>query len=74
VGNVPLAVIEVNSSLPDSRPAWFSDTWAWAQANKCLTYFTFWDAAGSGSPYAWLPDDAAAIAALSAINATSRAG
>jgi hypothetical protein len=74
LGNVPLAVTECNSAVQPGRPEWFRDTWAWAQANKCLTYFTFWEAAGSGSAYEWLPGDAATISALSAINATSRAG
>jgi hypothetical protein len=74
LGNVPLAVTECNSAVQPGRAEWFHDSWAWAQANKCLTYFTFWDPAGSGSAYEWLPDDVAAIAALSAINATSRAG
>ena len=74
LGNVPLAVTECNSAVQPGRAEWFHDSWAWALANKCLTYFTFWEPAGSGSAYEWLPDDAAAIAALSAINATSRAG
>ena len=43
LGNVPLAVTECNSVVQPGRPEWFHDTWAWAQANKCLTYFTFWE-------------------------------
>jgi hypothetical protein len=72
LGNVPLAVIEVNSSLPNSRPAWFSDTWAWAEANDCLSYLTYWDPAGSGTPYAWLGSATATVSKLSAINAASK--
>jgi len=74
LGTVRLAVTECNSALPASRPDWFKDTWSWARANDCLTYFTYWESAGSASPYAWLPDDTAAIAALAAINATSSRG
>jgi len=74
VGKVRLAVTECNSAVQSGRPEWFHDTWSWARANNCLTYFTFWEPAGAGSPNAWLPDDAAAIAALTAINAASRAG
>jgi hypothetical protein len=72
LGKVPLAVIEVNSSLPNSRPAWFSDTWEWAQANNCLSYLTYWDPAGSGTPYAWLGSATATVSKLSAINAASK--
>jgi len=72
LGTVRLAVTECNSAILASRPQWFNDTWSWAQANNCLTYFTYWESAGSASSYAWLPDDTAAIAALTAINATSR--
>jgi hypothetical protein len=72
LGQVPLAVIEVNSSLPNSRPAWFSDTWAWAEANTCLAYLTYWDPAGSGTPYAWLGSATATISRLSAINSASK--
>ena len=67
-----LAVTECNSAIQSSRPQWFRDTWSWAQENNCLTYFTFWDNAGSGTSYAWLPDDTATIAALTAINAASK--
>ena len=74
LGPVQLAVTECNSAIQASRPQWFRDTWSWAQENNCLTYFTFWDSAGSGTPYAWLPDDTAAIAALAAINAASKGG
>jgi hypothetical protein len=72
LGAAPLAIIEVNSSLPNSRPAWFSDTWAWAEANNCLTYLTYWDAAGSGTPYAWQASATATIGKLSAINSASK--
>jgi hypothetical protein len=74
LGKVPLAVTECNSAVRAGRPQWFKDTWAWARANSCLTYFTYWESAGSASAYAWLPDDTAAIASLSAINSTSRGG
>lgn len=69
LGSVQLAVTECNSNIPADRPAWFNSTWSWAQANDCLTYFTFWEAAGTGSTVAWLPGDSATISALSAINA-----
>jgi hypothetical protein len=74
LGSVPLAIMECNSSIQASRPAWFSNTWSWAQANNCLAYFQYWDAAGSGTSHAWVPGDSATIAALSAINAASLAG
>jgi hypothetical protein len=74
LGPVQLAITECNSALAAGRPQWFSETWSWAQANNCLTYFTFWDSAASGTPYAWLPDDMATIAALAAINAASKGG
>ncbi len=72
LGPVPLAVTECNSVIPASRPEWFSEAWSWAQANSCLTYFTFWYGAGTATPYAWLPGDSATIAALAAINADSK--
>ena len=74
VGAVQLAVTECNSVIPAGRPKWFRETWSWARAHGCLTYFTFWDGAGSGAPYAWLPGDSATISALSAINAASKYG
>lgn len=74
LGPVQLAVTECNSALAASRPQWFKETWSWAQANNCLTYFTFWDSPASGTPYAWLPDDIATIAALASINAASKGG
>jgi hypothetical protein len=69
IGPVQLAVTECNSTIPADRPAWFNSTWSWAQGNGCGTYFTYWDAAGTGSSYAWVPGDSATISALSAINA-----
>lgn len=72
LGPVQLAVTECNSVIPASRPKWFMDTWSWAQAHGCLTYFTFWYGAGTATPYAWLPDDSATISALAGINAASK--
>jgi hypothetical protein len=74
LGSVPLAIMECNSSIQASRPAWFSGTWSWAQANNCLTYFQYWDAPGSGTTHTWVPGDSATIAALSSINTASLAG
>lgn len=72
LGPVRLAVTECNSVLPASRPDWFRETWSWARAHGCLTYFTFWYGAGTATPYAWLPDDSATISALAEINAASK--
>ncbi|MEP7024801.1 MAG: hypothetical protein ABJB47_13585 [Actinomycetota bacterium] len=72
LGNVPLAVIECNSALPNNRPGWFNDTWAWAQEHGCLTYLTYWDPAGSGTPYAWQSSATATISKLAAINSASK--
>lgn len=72
LGPVRLAVTECNSVIPANRPRWFMDTWSWAQEHGCLTYFTFWDAPGTGSSCAWLGGDSATISTLSAINAASR--
>jgi len=70
IGSVPLAITECNSAIQADRPGWFNDTWSWAQANDCLTYFSYWDAPGTaGSSYVWVPSDSATISALSAINA-----
>lgn len=74
IGSVQLAVIECNSNIQADRPGWFNDTWSWAQANDCLTYFSYWDAAGSGTSLAWQPGDSATINTLSAINAGSTRG
>jgi len=73
LGTVRLAVTECNSAILASRTQWFKDTWSWARKNDCLTYFTYWESEGSASSYAWLPDDDASIAALSAINTASTA-
>ncbi len=72
LGPVRLAVTECNSVLRARRPDWFRDTWSWARAHGCLTYFTFWYGAGTATPYAWLPDDSATISALARINAASK--
>ena len=72
LGTVQLTVTECNSAIQSSRPSWFNETWSWAQANNCLTYFTYWDAVGSGTAYEWLPGDSATISALAAINAASK--
>jgi hypothetical protein len=56
----------------ESRANWYNDSYAFAKANSMLACFTYWDAPGSTSGYAWDATDTATIAALSAINAASK--
>jgi hypothetical protein len=70
VSDPVIAILETNSPVEADRPAWFADAYAWAADLDALAFIPFWGAA----PYAWVPSDAATIAALSGIVAESQAG
>ena len=63
--SMPRGITETNSHNVRGRPAWFADTYAYAQANNHEIYSVFWT---SGPHIGWLPNDTATIAALKKIN------
>lgn len=64
--NPQLAVFEVNSAVPATRAEFFTQSWAWAKSEGCLTFNAFWAASGT---YGWSASDTATIEALSSIAA-----
>lgn len=62
------AILEVNSFKAGLRPAFFRDTWAWAKANNCITYFVYADAPGDNSNgVPWDTSDSMTVATLATI-------
>lgn len=66
-----LAVTETNSPVQADRPAWFAAAWQWAIAERCLCFCAYFDGAGSGTSYEWVPGDTATISALAGISAAA---
>lgn len=63
--SMPRGITETNTHNVNGRPAWFSDGYAYAQANQHEVYFCFWT---TGKFLSWLPGDSATIAALKKIS------
>ena len=63
--SMPRGITETNTHSVRGRPAWFSDVYAYAQANQHQVCFCWW---GTGPHLSWLPNDSATIATLKKIN------